>query len=95
VSRQRRRAARTERRRQPRVLRRLPRRGETLETVCTIDLVTKESPTGDTHKKLLAMVKPSKPVNEMTDDERDAFADELYRLTVVRAKDGKESSGDS
>jgi hypothetical protein len=46
-------------------------------------------------KKLLAMVKPSKPVNEMTDDERDAFADELYRLTVVRAKDGKESSGNS
>jgi hypothetical protein len=41
-------------------------------------------------KKLLAMVKPSKPVNEMTDDERNAFADELYRLTVVRFKDGKD-----
>jgi hypothetical protein len=45
-------------------------------------------------KKLLAMVKPSKPVNEMTDEERDAFAVELYRVTAARFKDGKESGGE-
>jgi len=66
--------------------------GETL-TVCTIDLVTSESPTGGTDKKLLAMVKPSKPVNEMSDDEREAFAAELYRMTVVRFKGGSTKGG--
>jgi len=45
-------------------------------------------------KKLLAMVKPPKPVNEMSDDEREAFAAELYRMTAARFKDGKESGGE-
>jgi hypothetical protein len=44
-------------------------------------------------KKLLAMVKPPKPVNEMSDDEREAFAAELYRMTVAGLKDDKHGDG--
>ena len=44
-------------------------------------------------KKLLPTVKPRKPVNEMSDDERQAFAAELYNATVVRFEDDRESGG--
>jgi hypothetical protein len=37
-------------------------------------------------KRLLAIVKPPKPVSEMTDDEREAFAGELVRVARARLK---------
>lgn len=45
-------------------------------------------------KKLIALVRPPKPVNEMTDEEKRAFAEELYRLTAARLGDGEEASGE-
>ena len=44
-------------------------------------------------KKLMAMVRPTKPINEMTDEEIAGLADELFEVTKARFGGAQDEDG--